>query len=165
MESLGDIERRIEDAIKMDYPANRIRFAADPDAHDIVSVELFDVPDAECREVKGRMWEIIDANCREDAAFAFIPVVFSHSKTIRFYPEYRSMPIRDEENENVDFDQPLPESIMAALVDCDDGWMESDEFADGSREIPPPMMPRKMIEQLANEERACDDDRSYRLAA
>lgn len=165
MEGLEDIEKKIEDAIKVDYPVNRIRFAADPDAHDIVSVELFDVPDAECRDTKRRMWEIIDANCRGDDAFVFIPVVFSHSKTVRFYSEYRSMPIRDEENENVDFDQPLPESIMTALVGCDDGWMESDEFADVSREILPPMMPRKMIEQLANEERACDDDRSYRLAA
>ena len=87
MDSLDLIENKILEAIRRTYVANTVRFTTDPEACDIVSIELFDIPDAECRNAKKFLWDIIDENC-PDNVYSFVPAVYSCSKTAEFYPDY-----------------------------------------------------------------------------
>jgi hypothetical protein len=87
MDKLGQIEKSILDAIRETHPHNKIRFAIDPDAFDIINVEIFDIPDSEYGEVAEEIWDVID-DCYNGDEFTFIPSVFSHSKTVEFYSEY-----------------------------------------------------------------------------
>lgn len=86
MDSLDLIKKKILEAIRRVYAENAVRFATDPEAGDIISIELFDIPDAECRNAKKFLWDVIEENCPGNV-YSFVPAVFSHSKTAEFYRE------------------------------------------------------------------------------
>lgn len=116
MDSLDLIKKKILEAIRRAYVANTVRFATDPDASDIISIELFDIPDAECRDVKKFLWDIIDENC-PDNVYSFVPAVYSHSKTAEFYPDYCiNDSISEVLGDCADYDSALPDSVMAILA-------------------------------------------------
>jgi len=116
MDSLSLIETKILEAIRRKYVANTVRFTTDPEAGDIVSIELFDIPDVECRNVKKFLWDVIEENGQHNM-YSFVPAVYSHSKTAEFYPDLCVNNLRtDVFKDCADYDGVLPDSVMAILV-------------------------------------------------
>lgn len=87
MYDVKEIKKKIKSDVLTHYPNHVVRFASDPEAHDIISVELYDVPDCECKSAKDCVWEIIDKN-EADGDVMFVPSIFSHTKTRQYYAEY-----------------------------------------------------------------------------
>lgn len=123
MECLDLIKNKILGAIRKTYVANEVRFAADPDAGDIISVELFDIPDADCRNAKKYLWDVIEENCPENV-YSFVPAVYSHSKTAEFYADYCINPSSNALEDGVDYTGVLPDDIMAILADRGENCVE-----------------------------------------
>ena len=106
MDSMKEIEETIKAAVNARYPGHVVRFTSDSDAHDIISVELYDVPDADCKMAKDILWAIIDNNASYGDVM-FVPSIFSHAKTARFYAEHLV---------SSDFDKELTADIFSLLA-------------------------------------------------
>lgn len=118
MDGIELIKKRILETIGKVYPKNVVRFATDPEAYDIISIELFDIPDAQCRDVKKFLWKVIEENSPDNPC-SFVPAVYSHSKTFEFYSDYCINPSSVVIEKCADYNDPLPESIMTILVSAE----------------------------------------------
>lgn len=165
MERIEHIENWIMDAVSKTYAKNVVRFSADPEAPDIISVELFDIPDSECRRAKSLLWEIIEES--EDAGMcSFVPAVYSHSKTLEFYPEYCVQIKANEIGCGTDFnDLVLSEDMMKILAN---GVSHSSDVEAQAValdiESETPMTAQQLLERFGNVKESCNAI-SYALAA
>lgn len=161
MSDVKEIEKKIKSDVLTHYPNHVVRFASDPEAHDIISVELYDIPDCECKLAKDCVWEIIDRNEAEGDVM-FVPSIFSHAKTQQYYSEYLACD---------DFDKELTEKQLDLLVKA------IDLSADGNMQCKPFLFPhdehfddygepcrRSMLKDLLAEQ-SDGRDQSTRLAA
>jgi len=165
MECLELIENKILEAIRKTYVANKVRFATDPDANDIISVELFDIPDAECRNVKKYLWDVIEENC-PDNVYSFVPAVYSHSKTAAFYADYCLNLSSNALEDGVDYTGFLSDDIMAILADRGENCVELNLAAPEYEDYLGIQQPetRHLIETLGREKEVCNNVH-YGLAA
>ena len=85
MDKVDSVKGKILAGIREIYATNKVRFTTDPEAHDIFSVEIFDIPDDECKNAKERIWKIIEA--QEPSEVYFVPAVYSHTKTMECYKD------------------------------------------------------------------------------
>ncbi len=87
MEHIEHLKNWILEAIRKTYAKNVVRFSTDPESPDIINIELFDVPDSECRGAKSFLWKVIEWRSEDTGKYSFVPAVYSHSTTLEFYPE------------------------------------------------------------------------------
>lgn len=62
-------------------------YSVDPDANDIVYIDVYDVPDNDCKVFVEKIWNVVD-KYKGKFEIAYVPSVVSRSKTIKYYPEH-----------------------------------------------------------------------------
>jgi len=88
MKRIEHLKNWILGAIRTTYVKNVVRFSSDSESPDIISIELYDIPDSECGRAKSFLWKVIEWRSEDTGKYSFVPAVYSHSKTLEFYPEY-----------------------------------------------------------------------------
>ena len=69
-------------------------YAVDPNANDIIFIDVYDVPDNKCKSLVKKIYDVIDKYAGM-LRISYVPIVISRSKTIK---QYSAHIIRECEN-------------------------------------------------------------------
>lgn len=88
----SQLEAVILEEVHSLFPQYQTRLSRDPEAEDVISIEVFDVPEDNRMLISSIIWEIIDSiedsvAEEDEKRILFMPSIITHSKTVEFYPE------------------------------------------------------------------------------